>query len=147
MRLGPDNIEELLAIENLSFSLPWSRVLFMMEFSSPVCLSLGARCGGTTGCLAGYLFLWLVLDEAQVHTIAVKPGLRGQGVASLLLSAGLRLARQRGASWSSLEVRPSNLAARQLYEKFAFREVGHRPAYYGSEDAVLLNADLADMEE
>jgi ribosomal-protein-alanine N-acetyltransferase len=39
-----------------------------------------------------------------------------------------------------LEVRPSNTAARALYESFGFQEVGRRPLYYADteEDAILL---------
>ena len=138
------DLSELLAIERVSFAQPWTAELFRLEFTSPVTLSVGARWGGERGFLVGYLFLWLVLDEVQVHTIAVHPAMRGQKIAPCLLAIGFELARQKGGTWSSLEVRPSNHAARRLYGNLGFKEVGRRPNYYNSpkEDALLLNVSL-----
>ncbi len=142
--LGEKDIDDILAIEQVSFSEPWSKDLFAMEFSTPLSLGIGARMGNERGLLTGYLFLWFIMDEVQIHTIATHPALRGQQIASCLLSVGLQLARQKEAKWASLEVRPSNLAAKKLYQKFGFYEVGRRPGYYSSprEDAVLMNANL-----
>jgi ribosomal-protein-alanine N-acetyltransferase len=134
-------LNEILTIERLSFSAPWSRELFAAELDNPRSLSLGAG----RGCaLAAYIFLWVIGDEAQLHTIAVRPSQRGQGVASYLMRAAFRLARFRGAAWASLEVRGSNHVARCLYEKHGFTVVGRRPAYYRKpvEDALLMNKDL-----
>jgi ribosomal-protein-alanine N-acetyltransferase len=39
-------------------------------------------------------------------------------------------------------VRPSNAAARALYGSLGFVEVGHRPRYYGNEDAVIMALEL-----
>jgi ribosomal-protein-alanine N-acetyltransferase len=60
-----------------------------------------------------------------------------------LLSEGLAQARTQGAEVAWLEVRPSNLAARALYESFGFKEVGRRPRYYDDtqEDALLLTLE------
>lgn len=133
-----------MAIERACFSHPWERRLFEAEVVFPQALCLAALT--LPGRLvAGYLILWLVVDEAQIQNIAVHPGLRGRGVGRVLLARGLGECRRRGATWASLEVRPSNLAARRLYASLGFKEVGRRPGYYQpeGEDALLLNADLA----
>lgn len=142
--LGERDLDEIIAIERSSFSQPWTRELFTLEFASPTSLGIGARWGGENGFLTGYLFLWLVVDEAQVHSIATHPTLRGKEIACCLLGVGFELARQKGARWASLEVREGNLAARRLYQKFGFNTVGRRPGYYNSprEDALLMNAEL-----
>ncbi|MDR1397123.1 MAG: ribosomal protein S18-alanine N-acetyltransferase [Desulfarculales bacterium] len=140
-------IEDILAIERVSFSSPWPREIFAAELGHSHSLALGADWEGRGGCLAAYIFLWLIADEAQIHTVAVHPALRGKGVASYLLKFSLRCARFRGARWASLEVRGSNSAARRLYEKLGFKLVGRRPAYYRdpSEDALLMNGCLGKM--
>ena len=78
----------------------------------------------------------LVEAESEILNLAVDPALRRQGVATWLL--GETLASAPG-SWF-LELRPSNQAARSLYERFGFREVARRPAYYqdSGEDAVVM---------
>lgn len=131
-----------MAIERASFSHPWERRLFEAELVFPRALCLASL--GQGGALTGYLIMWLVVDEAQVQNLAVAPAFRGQGVGGLLLDGGLALAHRGGATWASLEVRPSNAAARRLYASRGFREVGRRPGYYQpeGEDALLLNADL-----
>jgi len=49
-------------------------------------------------------------------------------------------ARREQARRVHLEVRESNTAARKLYERWGFREVGRRKSYYSGppEDALLL---------
>jgi len=141
--LRPHHLDQVLAIENQSFSQPWPRGLFAGELRYPLALCLGAF-GLPSQRLLGYVILWLVVDEAQIQNLAVDPAARGRGVAKALLTAALAEARRRGAAWASLEVRPSNLAARRLYAGLGFVEVGRRPGYYQpeGEDALLLNASL-----
>ncbi len=70
---------------------------------------------------------WKVtLPENQVlmvHTLAVHPGCRGQGVASRLLEFALEYARQAGARAVRLDVSQANLPAIGLYERFGFRHM------------------------
>jgi ribosomal-protein-alanine N-acetyltransferase len=135
-------LDEIMEIENASFSQPWTRDLFFDEILNPRVLSIGAR--DADNLLAGYLFMFMALDEVSIHTFAVRPDLRRQGIAAALLSRGLLLAKKKGAQRAHLEVRRGNLAARTLYEKFGFEIVGRRPNYYLEplEDALLMSARL-----
>jgi ribosomal-protein-alanine N-acetyltransferase len=56
-----------------------------------------------------------------------------------LLQELIQRAESEPAAAILLEVRESNLPARQLYEKHGFREVGRRRTYYKDppEDAIL----------
>ena len=132
-----------MAIEALSFAQPWQRAIFEAEVVFPRAVCLAALLGPYLA-LAGYLILWLVVDEAQIQNVAVDPAARGRGVARALLLTALGEARRRGATWASLEVRPSNQASRRLYAGLGFAEVGRRRGYYQpeNEDALLLNASL-----
>ena len=64
--------------------------------------------------------------EREILNIAVAPEYRRMGIAQELIRA--EIARQPGIHF--LEVRESNRAARMLYQKLGFREVGLRPGYY-----------------
>jgi len=55
----------------------------------------------------------------------VAPSMRGQGIGSALLAAGLDWARERHAHKMTLQVWPDNVAARRLYARFGFVEEGY----------------------
>ena len=60
-----------------------------------------------------------------------------------------REARRHGAREITLEVRASNFAARALYRKYGFREVGLRKRYYidNGEDAIIMTTPpIANVE-
>jgi ribosomal-protein-alanine N-acetyltransferase len=83
------------------------------------------------------------VSEAEIVTIAVRPGVRGQGVGRLLLNGVLAEAVRRGAVELFLEVAEPNTAARALYAGVAAREVGRRPRYYADgTDALVMRIDL-----
>jgi ribosomal-protein-alanine N-acetyltransferase len=122
-------------IEAASFAQPWSEALFVDELARPSRRYVAADAAGT---LCGYGGLMVVGAEANVLTLAVAPGLREHGIASLLLLELLRLAVEAGAEHLTLEVRESNRPALDLYAKFGFQPAGRRKGYYGSEDAVIM---------
>lgn len=76
----------------------------------------------------------------EIENIAVSGGARRRGLGTRLLGEFLHQIRSSGASEVFLEVRESNVAARKLYEKWAFIEAGRRKSYYQNppEDALLL---------
>jgi ribosomal-protein-alanine N-acetyltransferase len=82
--------------------------------------------------------------EAEIVTIAVRPGAHGQGFGRLLLTSVMAEAARRGAVEIFLEVAEPNAAARALYAAAGAREVGRRPRYYAdAADAFVLRIDLA----
>jgi ribosomal-protein-alanine N-acetyltransferase len=83
-------------------------------------------------------------EEAELLRIAVRPDLRGRGVARALLAAGEEALRREGARTLLLEVRASNAAARALYAAAGWAEAGLRRGYYrDGEDAVLCTKVLS----
>jgi ribosomal-protein-alanine N-acetyltransferase len=137
------HLDQVMAIEQVSFPEPWPRNLFEAEIIHPQALPL---CAITLPShrVAGYICLWLSGEEAQVQNIAVEPSRKQMGVGGFLLSGALKEALIRGYGRACLEVRPSNLAARALYGKFGFEQMGLTPGYYtdNQEDALLLHLDL-----
>jgi ribosomal-protein-alanine N-acetyltransferase len=59
-----------------------------------------------------------------IGNVVVHPEHRGQGIGSALMKRAIQMASRRGAHWVGLEVRADNDAARRLYDRLAFREVG-----------------------
>lgn len=90
--------------------------------------------------VAGFVGLWFVLDEAHVVIIGNRPADRRKGLGEMLLIAGIEAAMRHGSRVVTLEVRSSNDAARALYRKYGFQEVGVRKRYYAdnNEDAVIM---------
>ena len=93
--------------------------------------------------LAGYAGLWLMVDEAHITTIGVRPQLRGRGYGELLLVTLTEAALDINARWLTLEVRISNAAAQNLYRKYGFHNAGTRKRYYtdNNEDALIMWTD------
>ncbi|HBK91413.1 MAG TPA: GNAT family N-acetyltransferase [Parvularcula sp.] len=80
---------------------------------------------------------------ARLYSIAVDPAARGQGVATALIKAAIRIARRRGADRLRLEVRASNALALSLYDRSGFTFLGRSPGYYqDGEDAIRLERRL-----
>jgi ribosomal-protein-alanine N-acetyltransferase len=141
-RMRPDDLDDVLAIERASFSMPWSRGAFLYEIEQ----NRVARCYVMREAerLVGYICVWEVADEMHITNIAVHPAARRRGIGRGLLGSVLDDARRRSMRLVVLEVRPSNVEARALYETFGFQVVGRRRGYYydTGEDALVMETVL-----
>ena len=134
--MRPEDLPQVMEIENLSFSSPWSHSSFLQEFNNPVSRTLVAESDGR---VRGYLCCWCVADEVHTLNLAVHPNYRRLGIARRLMEEVLLEARAEGIKTVSLEVRRSNLPAVSLYHRLGFRQVGVRRRYYeNGEDAFLM---------
>ena len=142
-----EDIEQVIAIDRVSFSLPWPERSFRFELTD----NPASRCwvAEADGKLAGMIVVWLIVDEVHVATIATHPDFRRQGIAKNLLSHALQHLSTEGAQSSFLEVRASNLAAQEMYRKFGYEESGVRRRYYrdNDEDAILMSLESLDVEK
>ena len=139
----PADLPEVVAMERECYSDPWPASAFSALPDNPRVVFAVAR-DAETGRLEGYSIAWFVVDEGELANLAVTPKSRRRGVASKLLARVLDAASQRGTQDLYLEVRESNAAARALYGKNEFKEVGRRKSYYRSptEDALILRRTL-----
>ena len=96
------------------------------------------------GEVCAYGGMAVVLDEGQILNIATRPDKKRQGHATRVLIKLIEHARENGLTLITLEVRESNLAARELYSKHGFCEIGRRKNFYKlpTEDAILMGIDL-----
>lgn len=138
-----DHIDEVADIERLCFSDPWSRRMLSEHLENECAATLVAQ--GSDGAILGYAGLLVVLDEGYITNVAVRPEYRRQGIAGELLSVFRRFAEGNKMAFLTLEVRQSNQAARALYAKYGYAEVGVRKNYYDhpKEDAIIMTLELA----
>jgi ribosomal-protein-alanine N-acetyltransferase len=141
-RMTLDDVEQVVAIDQVSFSLPWPERTFRYEIaensaSRPWVLDMDGR-------VVAMIVVWFIIDEAHIATIATHPDFRRQGFGRKLLVYALMAAKEEGAQTALLEVRESNDKAQEMYLKLGFVEVNRRPQYYSDngEDAILMTANL-----
>jgi len=150
LRIDPmriDDIPAVHAIESASFPTPWPPYAFRGELeTNRMARYLVVRASGRVVAYAG---IWLMVDEAHVTTFAVLPAYRRRGIGGRLLCEVIELSAALGATVVTLEVRLSNAAARQLYQRFGFRPVGVRPRYYSDngEDALIMTTERLDLPD
>ncbi len=137
------DLEAVLKVEYAAFSHPWTRGIFQDALKSYECWLMfeGEQ-------QVGHGVIQVILDEAHLLNITVKPQSQGRGLGLQLLEHLMIRARARQAAECFLEVRASNLAAYRLYERYGFNEVGRRRDYYpvagGREDALVMVCTLLD---
>lgn len=141
-----EDLDEIARIERESFLVPWKREFFESELTEPYrYVRVLSRGDGGAPRVGGYLFAVSLYEEFHVNKIATDPRLRHRGYGRLLLEDALGRARAVGATAVTLEVRISNLPAREFYRAYGFREAYRRKAYYqDGEDALAL---LLPLEE
>ena len=132
------DLEQIAAIERVSFSDPWSRRSFAAFLADHRVFFGVAESSGPE--VLGYVVAAFAVDEGEIANLAVAPAFRHLGVGRALLDAALAHSGVRGVTTVYLEVRDSNAAARKLYASRGFIEVGRRRNYYRRplEDALVL---------
>ena len=132
-----EDIDSVLEISSLSFSIPWSKDSYIQELTNPIARYLVAKIDNK---VVGFIGTWIVLEESHITNIAIHPNNRKQGIGSSLLEEFLKYCKNKGCIAFTLEVRNSNKAARTLYEKYNFKQEGIRKGYYEDtkEDAIIM---------
>lgn len=136
------DLDQVLAIERVSFVTPWTRAAFCYEIEQ----NKVARCITMRSAdrVVGYLCFWEIGHEIHITNLAVHPEWRRQGVGRRLLAFAMAEGRARGVTLAFLEVRPSNAQALKLYQSLGFQVIGRRTGYYfdTGEDALVMEARL-----
>ncbi|HSE84987.1 MAG TPA: ribosomal protein S18-alanine N-acetyltransferase [Candidatus Binatia bacterium] len=138
----PADLDEVMAIERISFRHPWSSNFFLEELQVACARSILAQVNDK---IVGYVLFWLLPESVDIHNIAVHPAFRRQRIGQALLLRVVEQARSRNSSRVTLEVRVSNIAAQKLYESTGFVSQGLRKGYYSDdgEDALIMALELA----
>lgn len=136
------HLKEIAAIERECFSTPWSEAMLAQELYNDTASFLVAI--GEDGAVLGYAGLHVIMGEGYIDNVAVRPQYRRRGVADALLDVYQRFG-QVHLAFLTLEVRPSNRSAIDLYLKHGFAQVGRRKNYYQNptEDAIIMTLEFA----
>lgn len=139
--MAQGDLDEVMAIERTSFRYPWSSRFFLEELQVPCARSILAEADRK---IIGYVLVWLLPDEVDIHNIAVHADFRRRGIGRALIERIVEQARDRSSSRVTLEVRVSNSAAQKLYESTGFVVKGVRKGYYSDdgEDALIMTLEL-----
>ncbi|MCK9308725.1 MAG: ribosomal protein S18-alanine N-acetyltransferase [Candidatus Cloacimonetes bacterium] len=129
-----DDFEAFYVIEQKAFPHPWPMDAFT-DFLLPWSWTLLYN-----DQIVGYIFYHGVEDEMVIINFAVDPQYHGRGWGEFLLKESLQIMHDNGVSRFFLDVRPSNQAARGLYEKYGFTSIAIRKNYYDhpEEDAIVM---------
>jgi len=141
-----EDVDALCQLHEQSFWQGWDEEAFRAFLQDMNLFCLCARLIGQPRRIIGFVVARFVAGEAEIITLAVEPSWRCQGVGYGLVDSLLRHLYQQRAEVLFLEVEENNEAARKLYRRFSFEEVGRRQAYYqtaqGRRDALILKRHL-----
>lgn len=141
--MTPRDLHEVMNIEGISFSVPWSLHVFQGEIlRNPLAYYV---VGVEEGTLVAYLGSWIFITDSHITTLAVHPIYRRKGLATDLMKHFFGEAQRRRVKRISLEVRGSNVKALRFYRLIGFAQVGIRAKYYhdNQEDALVLSLELS----
>ena len=140
-----EDLPVVVEIENISYPNPWQLSSFKGEIENRPISNPYVIIYRPLEKIIGYVIYWHIRNEVQISNIAISPEYRQLGVGEGVLKKVLHEMRHKGAEFVFLEVRPSNLAARRLYEKLGFTILGLRKGYYRnpSEDAIVMGMSLS----
>jgi ribosomal-protein-alanine N-acetyltransferase len=138
-------LDRIIEIEKFSFLSPWSQNAFIEEIGNSISYLWGLTADKI---LAGYICFWMYESEIQLINIAIHPQQRKKGFGHYLLKKMINEGISRDMRNVWLEVRPSNIVARNLYRRLGFEELGRRPGYYrdSNEDAIVMALTLSELE-
>lgn len=123
------DLPAMLAIENLSFSNPWSKSQFEESLSNFLVAKKGVK-------VVGFIGVQKLIDEAHILHMATHPEHLRMGIAHRMMKKALSVRAKKFI----LEVRKGNLAAQNLYKSLGFKVISIRNKYYSDndEDALVM---------
>jgi ribosomal-protein-alanine N-acetyltransferase len=137
-RMRAADVDAVSELEDRCFTDPWSENMIYHDFAENSRAHFFVA--ESEGYVVGYVGIWTVVNNVHITTIAVDPDYRRRGIATALIKKVIEeYASERQTI--TLEVRPSNDAARGLYEKLGFNVSGRRKNYYSDnqEDAIIMD--------
>lgn len=140
------DIPDILKIEHLSFTTPWTRGAFLSELlANEYAYYIVAKVDSVP---VAYIGVWVIVGEGHITNVAVHPDYRNQGIGRQLLLAADAVVRARGGVRMTLEVRKSNISAQRLYKRLGYEPAGIRKGYYrdNREDAIVMWKQLVDEQ-
>lgn len=131
------DLPAIMAIEQYAYATPWPEASYRHELEHGMRSFFDLLTYRRQA--IGYSGIWYFVEEVHLGTLVVHPALQRQGLGELLLLNVIQRAIALNTKTVTLEVRPTNVAAQQLYLKYGFEEAGYRKNYYRDrEDAIIM---------
>lgn len=136
------DLEEVYSIESSAHIAPWSKKIIHD------CIAVGYPC--FVLCkkrhIQGFAITRMAAGECHLLNLCIANKAQRKGYGEALLKHVMEKAKII-CQTIILEVRPTNLKAIKLYEKYDFKEIGRRKDYYTNpdkthEDAIVLSRSL-----
>lgn len=137
-----EDIEGVMLIENDVVEFPWTASIFSD------CIKVGYGCWvvSENNQILGYGLISVSAGEGHILNICISRSQQRKGYGERMMKHLIKEAKRQNCDSVYLEVRVSNLGARELYTKLNFVHVGDRKDYYpaqtGREDALVLSLNL-----
>lgn len=144
---GPDDLDAIMILETGAFGPGgWSADSWRSELDGADRDVLVARAAGTATDtvtsevigVIGVITVQTVGVTADLHRLVVDHAARRQGIGTALVDAGVRAAREHGATRMLLEVESTNDAGVAVYQRYGFEQLASRPDYYGPDRHALI---------
>ena len=126
-KMNSFNILGVKEISDLSFSSPWSLLSMEKELINKNAIYIVVKLGSKVVAFGG---MWIIFDEGHITNIAVHPDFRKNNFGDTVVENLIKIAKDKNMASLTLEVRSSNIAAINLYEKHNFSVEGIRKNYY-----------------
>jgi ribosomal-protein-alanine N-acetyltransferase len=140
-RVESCDVEAILAIRAVSPEIAqWT----LWDYERVARGEMAGWVGEEAGQIIGFLVARQVVTDIEILNLAVRPDARRRGVGGALLAKAIAWSREFQGEKALLEVRASNLAALQFYERHHFQAAGRRTRYYTApvDDALVLSLKL-----
>lgn len=140
-----DDVDEVFSLEKELFSDPWPKHFFFEELENEFANYYVYK---NEEEIIGYAGMWQMFENCDLTNIAIKKEYQGKGYGEKLLKFMIKEAIKNNCEFMHLEVRVSNIKAKNLYEKFGFEETRIRKHYYeNGEDCIDMVKGLLGLNE
>lgn len=135
------DIDQVCALEEMVFSMPWHRQSFIEMVENKDALYLVVEEDIRPGVVVAVCGMRSIVGEGDISNVVVHPDYRKRGIAKQMLTELIRRGeREYGVEAYTLEVRKSNIDAVNLYHGLGFVQEGIRKNFYEKpvEDAIIM---------
>jgi len=142
-----DDLEQILAIEKVSYPEPWGSDHFIEEFKKPFARTLVLTDDETDSIVVGYIVYWLQAEGVSLLNVCVNPKWRTLGFSKMLMHAMINEAVREEIPRIVLEVRESNTEAIALYQRIGFKTIHERKGFYhDGETALVMEIKTSEIQ-
>ncbi len=140
VKLDLRDLDRCIILDQLTLHGIWNRKQWIQELTNPSRISIGLI---SKSKLIGFSFGWIVLNELHITLVAIHPSYQRKGLARLMVSEFLEIAKMKNIKTTVLEIKENNYAAKALYTSLNFKEINTRlNLYKDGSNALIFKLDF-----